>query len=539
MKRLLTLSMCGLGMLIATAQTTPAIYPGGPIKEFSPSGKWAISDAGDNNPLVIIDFANGKDYSYNQTYTYGSGNAISDNGVAVGSKAESEKAAVWQNGEWSLLNIPKNTVLSYANGVTPDGSRIVGNISPSEYAGDSEGTMVVPCYWDRKSDGTYEGPIMLPRPHEDFTGRAPQYVTCVRVSDDGKTIAGQMLDYLGMVCQPLMYFQDENGEWEYQTLLDDLFHPAGYELPENPGEAPTQFDFMTEEEIAAYEKAVEEYEALNDQNADYPDIYDYMTETEYWDFYYAASDWNERFEEFNTALWDLVGVVPNFDLNNIFMTSDGSLVASTDAKYYIDEVQDIYFHVFIPYVIDVATGEYKAYPAPEGEKDVMVSYLADDGTVLGQWNDADYGIFNGYILTPGAKQFIPIYDFVKSVDPATAKWMEENMTHTYERYDLETGGSVMTTVLATGVPTSVPDLTLVGFGQYSFWDFNSSTEYYGYIISLPAGAGVEEIVKDNLGDGTYRVFNLQGVKVLETKDATKLSTMSKGIYIINGKKVAL
>ena len=50
-------------------------------------------------------------------------------------------------------------------------------------------------------------------------------------------------------------------------------------------------------------------------------------------------------------------------------------------------------------------------------------------------------------------------------------------------------------------------------------------------------AGVESIVAAQ--DGVYRVFNLQGVKVLETTDASAISNLGKGIYIINGKKVIL
>ena len=48
-------------------------------------------------------------------------------------------------------------------------------------------------------------------------------------------------------------------------------------------------------------------------------------------------------------------------------------------------------------------------------------------------------------------------------------------------------------------------------------------------------AGVESI-KDT-ADGIYRVFNLQGVKVLETKDASAIDSLPKGIYVINGKKI--
>lgn len=53
-----------------------------------------------------------------------------------------------------------------------------------------------------------------------------------------------------------------------------------------------------------------------------------------------------------------------------------------------------------------------------------------------------------------------------------------------------------------------------------------------------AEAGVEGTLADENPE-VYRVFNSQGVKVLETKDAGELNTLKKGIYIVNGKKAYL
>ena len=52
------------------------------------------------------------------------------------------------------------------------------------------------------------------------------------------------------------------------------------------------------------------------------------------------------------------------------------------------------------------------------------------------------------------------------------------------------------------------------------------------------GAGVESLVAEPT-DGIYKVYNLQGVKVLETKDTNNVNTLPAGIYIVNGKKVIL
>lgn len=57
-------------------------------------------------------------------------------------------------------------------------------------------------------------------------------------------------------------------------------------------------------------------------------------------------------------------------------------------------------------------------------------------------------------------------------------------------------------------------------------------------LSLKGMSGVESLVAEP-NDGVYRVYNTQGVKVLETKDASSVNNLPAGIYIVNGKKVKL
>ena len=55
-------------------------------------------------------------------------------------------------------------------------------------------------------------------------------------------------------------------------------------------------------------------------------------------------------------------------------------------------------------------------------------------------------------------------------------------------------------------------------------------------ISEDAGIEGIEMMHE---DGIIKVFNPQGLKVLETKDASSLKQLPKGIYIVNGKKVMI
>lgn len=59
----------------------------------------------------------------------------------------------------------------------------------------------------------------------------------------------------------------------------------------------------------------------------------------------------------------------------------------------------------------------------------------------------------------------------------------------------------------------------------------------GVKTSISGTTGVGELAED--ADGVIRVYNPQGLKVLETKDASALKNLPKGIYIINGKKTYL
>ena len=58
-----------------------------------------------------------------------------------------------------------------------------------------------------------------------------------------------------------------------------------------------------------------------------------------------------------------------------------------------------------------------------------------------------------------------------------------------------------------------------------------------YTVKNDSGlpAGIEDIIADDATNWT--VYNITGVKVLDTDNAEDLNNLHKGIYIINGKKV--
>ena len=50
-------------------------------------------------------------------------------------------------------------------------------------------------------------------------------------------------------------------------------------------------------------------------------------------------------------------------------------------------------------------------------------------------------------------------------------------------------------------------------------------------------AGVEDVVADTAG--RYMVYDLKGVLVLDTEDASAVDALSQGLYVVNGKRVLI
>lgn len=325
MKKLLLLASVTALSCSSMSAFEAAEYNNAGFCGFSPNGKMTASYLYGN--LTIIDLENNNEYVYDDEsgFATGAGNFISNNGVVVG-QANDFVAQWWKDGQWHEFDGDASR-MSIAYGITPDGSRIVGGIAPEGYAGDYDGLMLTPCYWDVKEDGTFGAYTSLPFPSKDLTGRTPQYVTAVSVSADGKTIAGQIVDFGGGIIQPILYTQDESGEWSYVLVQNELYHPEGFVMPEDPGEAPNiqAETFMSAEELAAYEAALEEYNRIQD-SLFYPEATQFMSDEEF-EAYLAALD---AFY----ASWE-TGEYAEYPAEEDYMTEEemAAYLAAVDAYY--------------------------------------------------------------------------------------------------------------------------------------------------------------------------------------------------------------
>ena len=565
MKKLLLLAATALTASGSMLAFGPSVYPGMAFNGLSPDGNYALSYV--YEAMTIFDFKADKSYEYEELYTPGNGNYISNTGIVVGSKIGFDSACFFQNGEWhDMPDVDKHS-WSFANGITSTGTRIVGNVTP-EGVGEInyDGLMLVPCYWDLQADGTYSDAIYLPHPELDLTGRAPQYITAVRVSEDGKTIAGQIQDYSGTICQPIVYTQNGSGEWTYTLILNDLFHPKGINLPEDPGDGPSinPEDYMTPEEQKAYDLAYQQWynSCLESDNWDYstcPNAEDYLSEEGKNKLEAAKAEyevWNEKYNAFYKAFEELQKLVPAFDFNNVFLSTDGTFYACTDMKYDFDFETYEPSETFTPYLINIADLNNVTYTTyPNNNLNITVTSLADDGTLLGQAYNNDH-IAQAYVLPTGASVFETLYSYIASKNTSLGEWMKKNMTHTYIGVDDETWDYVEKTEIFTGMPFTTPTMSVFALAVENGWyegedsagEDDAYIPYYGYIFSADA-SGVDVVeAKGSIdmkvlsgatlafaGDVSgVNIYTLQGTCVFSVKSpAETLSTgLSNGIYVV-------
>ncbi|MGN0223255.1 MAG: T9SS type A sorting domain-containing protein [Muribaculaceae bacterium] len=559
MKKVLLLSLGLAATLAANAYTEPTEYPDYSWQGVAPNGSLAVSEF--YGAMTIVDLTTGVEYYYEDpdyivTYSGGIGNYVSNTGIVVGSIAN---ASYWQNGEWHELSGPETVDGHMANGITPDGSRICGGVMMEAMSTEAEGIMLLPCYWDATADGYGEYHI-LPHPSLDFSGRVPQYITAIAISDDGKTIVGQVRDYTGFVHQPIVYTEGADGEWSYKLLAEEVFHPEGVELPEWPGESPYRpqyTDYMTEEEAAAYQEALNNYWY---GGGDKPEASDYMT-AEAYEAYLAAEatyqalyeEWAPLYDAYQDAFYELFALLPSYEFNSVFVTPDGKKYVTSGSVEM--EVEDSWWpvSVYYPAIGDIATGEM-THVDNNGVSMSVCDVPNNDVIFLcnGIWDLVPLGwIYKDGVITP-------VEDWLATESEEMADWIENNLWHeiiTGYEFDEETGEYIVdengnpipTTIdaLCTGICIANRDLSTVAMWANDGW----SGYYYtaAYIFSLE-NLGVKDVVTvgnntitfDQEGnmvvDGDIQavtVYDLQGRQVLNSNaNGSVANNLPAGIYVV-------
>lgn len=555
---------------------TPVTYDGASFQKMSANGRYVVSEL--LGIVTVYDLTEGTslefapDENYENYYYLGHGNCITADGkTIVGSTIENGTASYLVNGEWHNLEVQDYDMINSANGITADGSRICGCIGLNAMTMEDV-IMQIPAYWDRNADGTYGEYKILPHPEQDFFGQKPQYVSAIAISNDGKTIVGQMTFNSGFYVCPVVYTQDDKGEWSYSLPTEALFNPDKIEPVENPGDGPdypTYEGFISQAGLEAYEAAETEwyasqpnpddfatedeyYTAINEWYDSYPSAFSFMTEEEIAALEAAKAEyeeWSLKFDEYLTYMNEVIESSPNFLYNNVMLSTDGKkLVATVSRTVPNDDPMSWmpFKEVNTPCTIDIATGEFSLV---DTELSISACGAADNGVILAV-SDIYATPMTGYIIKDGAVQTVA--EYITSVSPELGTWINENMKHevvTGGEYDEVAGEWIEYTeeLLFVGMPVATPDLGIIAVWTMAEWN-----DYFveGTVFDLASAAGVSAIAAEgkNLqagkngsvivpaGFASLEVYNVGGkcVKTVAAPCGTVELGLGNGVYIVKG-----
>lgn len=542
--------------VMASAYMPPPAYALEPqeIPDFqgmaiSANGRYVVSDL--YGTVQIYDTENDRYVTFygneeTESHSIGMGRPITaDGSIIVGESTDCGGAGYLTSGKWHSLKTPNPNLSNLVNGITPDGERICGSLGMSVMTTeDTETPMLLPGYWQRNADGSYSDAILLPHPQYDFTGRVPQYITANCISDDGKTIVGQIRDYSGFIQQLIVYSESEDGVWSYRIVGKDLANPKNMTFPEWPGDGPAEPSaetYLSEDEkaeyLAAYNAWYAEGAAAGTWNYNTePTPEEYLSDAERAEYEAAYiawvteyNAWVEKYNAFTLLLIECIEDGHSLVFNNLYMTGDGKTVVSGTAESFEDP--DSYTGLsdrYAPVVFNLSDDSYKIYST---DANALPSWITDDGTIFASVSTSITPARSVAYL-PGSETPITLLEYMKAHDSATAEWMEENMFHDVELVNQET---METTTLencdCTGIARSNVSGSLIVTRSENYWDMYTNSYIFSYLLPDSSKSGIKSVAADTYPENV--IYNLQGVRLIGN-----IETLPKGLYIINGKKIA-
>ena len=539
-------------------------------QKISPDGKWLYGIT-ESDEGVIFNLETMEYLAFYQR-TLGNGNVFALDGTAVGSISQngSGQAIIIKDGK--EVEQPALNKYWYSNihGITADATLAVGVVGNEGSSGGVEDIdqTYLPFVGEVDEFGECGNLTILPHPEKDFSGRVPQYSSANWISDDGKTIIGQMVDYSGFFIQPIVYRQDNAGDWSYILPTESLFNPLHIEIPEYPGEfddsrEPNPLNYMTEDKQEEY---IEDMDYWSSSSVDgsydednYPgDNLDYyMTPEKYAEYVVAMDEYVNYFYEYNDkinayldAFYYAIDTSVPFLQNAFSLNREGTLAAFTSRQYIETGALDPET-VYGTYLYDIENGKLSKINS-KYTGIVMGQVLAGNVVIGSTTDEAAYPLC--YVYEPGAEDFIPLEEYFMKANPAAADWMKENLVHEF----LDTGDSgidpyAATTradsegVMVSGYGVASDDFSVFAAGVPAYL-WSSTVGYQTYIFSdLTSGIKTVLASEDSavrvMGNGVISVAgsvknltvtDLSGRITFSANEATGMmeTNLNRGIYVV-------
>ena len=508
------------GTIGAQNQSTPYLFEDVMSLHISPEGKYVVAQDPLSLGAIIINVSTQKETDFLENYP-GNGNCITDNGILVGQSMDGAPVVMNASGTQQTLSVNGATASGTFNAVTPSGNMACGWI----FTG-GEGAMYKPFYCAIQENGKLGSPQILPSPTKDLAGGEPQFVTAEWISDDGNIITGQVTDGSGMFTYPIV-FKKTDGKWDYSLPSEKLLGDSST-LPQWPEEDiyyPEITSYMTEANAKRWNEAMAAYEMDEGPNP-WDDILDYMNQ-DYYDIYLEAvkkyqeevNEYYKKVDEYWEEMAKLINKC-NFVLGSQSMNGKGTLMAMVrNIPENEDEVTDIAAGYEMT-LFDISSQEIRTVKSPVDF--LLPTQILDDGTVIA----LNYEFWNDFVLLPNEEEFISFAEYIATRNPKWLPWMEENLQVT-----LTNNQGEKEDVVINGIISFSKDGSIMAGG------YNGYSGTFTYIFT-DGEAGIESYAKE-APDGVLKVFDLRGVKLMETKDASEVKALPRGIYLINGKKILL
>lgn len=560
MKKNLIFFAISLAATGAFAQATPQILLGVYGQKLSPDGKWIVAESPDAK-IIYDRTTEFEDAGFFPDTYFGNGNTFALDGICVGSTM-SDEGVVYKSGEMINVQAVKDASFCALNGITSDAKRVCGTISNPD--GGRGKVMYVPFYLDMDETGI-DGIIhYLPYPDKDFMDDTPQYINAVWISNDGKTILGQVIDGSGMYVYPIVFKENEAGEWTYSFPTESFWNPNKIELPENPGEfemtPPDAKSYMTPEALAEYETAYNNW-ITNGYDPDlYPEPTDYMTEEAKAEYQKAKEEYQaaaDAYDAKNFAFLDARNQIFDestpFVQNGFAMNADGSKFAAASQITVPNDDPMAWMPfktIFETYIFDINEGTYSKVESQY--TDIVPTQMFSNGQVLGSTPAQGETPTRSYIFIPGNKDYIAIEKYLEETNPDAAKWIYDNLTaEVMTGYDYETDTYTYETMVLTGHVAASEDFSVIAGGVQTYFFPDEEMASIGYMTYVFEGlnTAVKSVSTDNsivkvLPNGVLSIcgnvselaiYDLSGRNVLRMAEASGnvATALNNGIYVLS------